>query len=76
MHRDRQRHLIRARTLVLALLASAAVPGLFGPVVIEGRHYIDGGHLDGGHLAAGGHKIDPADVARLDDDAGTDSGSA
>jgi len=32
--------------LVPALLASAAVPGLFGPVVIEGRHYIDGGLVD------------------------------
>lgn len=32
--------------LVRALLASSAVPGLFEAVVIEGRHYLDGGLVE------------------------------
>ncbi|HLF41305.1 MAG TPA: patatin-like phospholipase family protein [Acidimicrobiia bacterium] len=32
--------------LVPALLASSAVPGLFEAVVIEGRHYLDGGLVE------------------------------
>lgn len=37
--------------LVPALLASAAAPGHFGPVVMEGRHDIDGGLVDSIPLA-------------------------
>ena len=36
-------HLVSSGPLRSALLASAAVPGLFPPVVIDGRDYIDGG---------------------------------
>lgn len=32
--------------LLQALLASSAVPGLFPPVAIDGRHYVDGGLVD------------------------------
>ena len=32
--------------LVPALLASSAVPGLFPPVVVDGRHHLDGGLVD------------------------------
>jgi NTE family protein len=32
--------------LVPALLASSAVPGLFEPVEVDGRHYLDGGLVD------------------------------
>uniref|UniRef100_UPI0024585BFD patatin-like phospholipase family protein n=1 Tax=Nocardia carnea TaxID=37328 RepID=UPI0024585BFD len=32
-----------AATLVQALAASTAVPGVFPPIEIAGRHYIDGG---------------------------------
>ncbi|MBY5162018.1 patatin-like phospholipase family protein [Salsipaludibacter albus] len=32
--------------LVPALLASAAVPGLFEPMEVDGRHYLDGGLVD------------------------------
>lgn len=37
--------------LVPALLASSAVPGLFAPVEVGGRHYLDGGLVDSIPLA-------------------------
>jgi len=52
------------------LLASAAVPGLFGPVVIEGRRYIDGGLVDSIPLARaverGGRTIFVLQVGRIE----------
>lgn len=39
-------HWFRSGPLVPALLASAAVPGLFEPVEVDGRHYLDGGLVD------------------------------
>jgi NTE family protein len=38
-----ERHVLRSGRLLPALLASCAIPGLFKPVAIEGRLYIDGG---------------------------------
>ena len=35
-------HVISAGPVVEALLASAAIPGLFPPVTIDGRHLVDG----------------------------------
>jgi NTE family protein len=35
-------HVISAGPIVAALLASAAIPGLFPPVTIDGRHLVDG----------------------------------
>ena len=45
--------LISAGSLVTGVLASAAIPGVFPPVVIGGRHLIDGGvaHHTGVHQA-------------------------
>jgi NTE family protein len=37
------RHVLRSGPLLPALLASCAIPGLFGPVTIDGRPFIDGG---------------------------------
>jgi NTE family protein len=35
-------HVISAGPIVEALLASAAIPGVFPPVTIDGRHLVDG----------------------------------
>lgn len=35
--------LLRSGSLKRAVLASSAVPGVFPPVTIDGRHYVDGG---------------------------------
>jgi NTE family protein len=46
-------------TLDRAVASSCAVPGIFAPVTINGRRYIDGGLLSGTntHLAAGHDKV-------------------
>jgi NTE family protein len=36
-------HVIGQGSVVEALLASAAIPGIFPPVTIDGRHLVDGG---------------------------------
>jgi NTE family protein len=38
-----ERHVLRSGRLLPALLASCAIPGLFEPVEIDGRLYMDGG---------------------------------
>ena len=40
---DASEHWFTSGSLVDALLASSAVPGLLPPVVVEGMHYVDGG---------------------------------
>ncbi|WP_300011627.1 patatin-like phospholipase family protein [Pseudonocardia sp.] len=43
---DASEHWFERGPVVDAVLASAAVPGLLPPAVVEGRHYLDGGLVD------------------------------
>lgn len=56
--------------LLPALLASCAVPGMFEPVVIDGRHYLDGGLVDSipvrRAVAAGARTVYVLQVGRIE----------
>lgn len=56
--------------LLPALLASSAVPGLFEPVEVDGRHYLDGGLVDSipvrRAVAAGARTIHVLQVGRIE----------
>lgn len=58
--------------LVPALLASSAVPALFEPVEVDGRHYLDGGLVDSIPLsravAAGAGRVFVLQVGRIEHD--------
>lgn len=47
-----QRRVFASGSLTQAVMASTAVPGLFPPVTIDGRMYVDGGVTSGGDIAA------------------------
>ena len=63
-------HWFTSGPLVDAVLASAAVPGLLPPVLIDGEHYIDGGVVNsipiGRALALGAGTIFVLQVGRID----------
>ncbi|MGD9934180.1 MAG: patatin-like phospholipase family protein [Dehalococcoidia bacterium] len=47
-----ERRVFASGSLTQAVMASTAVPGLFPPVTIDGRMYVDGGVTSGGDIAA------------------------
>jgi NTE family protein len=67
---DASEHWFDHGPLVQAVLASAAVPGLMPPVVVDGRHYFDGGLVNsvplGRALRLGARRIFVLQVGRVD----------
>lgn len=63
-------HWFRSGPLVDAVLASAAVPGLLPPVLIDGEHYVDGGIVNsipiGRAVALGAGTVFVLQVGRID----------
>lgn len=63
-------HWFRSGPLVDAVMASAAVPGLLPPVLIDGEHYVDGGVVNsipiGRAVALGAGTIFVLQVGRID----------
>jgi NTE family protein len=53
-----------------AVIASAAVPGLLAPAVVDGQHYLDGGIVNsiplGRAVAAGAERVFVLQVGRID----------
>ena len=67
---DAAEHWFDAGPVVDAVLASAAVPGLLPPAVVEGRHYLDGGLVDsiplGRAVELGAERVFVLQVGRID----------
>jgi NTE family protein len=67
---DAAEHWFDRGPVVEAVLASAAVPGLLPPVVVEGRHYLDGGLVNsiplGRAVELGAGRIFVLQVGRID----------
>ncbi|MGH3785122.1 MAG: patatin-like phospholipase family protein [Pseudonocardiaceae bacterium] len=67
---DAAEHWFDRGPVVDAVLASAAVPGLLPPAVVDGRHYLDGGLVNSiplGHaVALGADRIFVLQVGRVD----------
>jgi NTE family protein len=63
-------HWFESGPVVPAVLASAAVPGLLPPVVIDGRHYLDGGLVHsiplGRAVELGAERVFVLQVGRVD----------
>ncbi len=63
-------HVFDSGPLIDAILASAAVPGLFPPAVVDGEHYLDGGIVNSipiDHaVAAGSRTIYVLQVGRIE----------
>ncbi len=63
-------HWFTSGPLVEAVVASAAVPGLFGPAVVDGEHYLDGGIVNsipiGRAVVCGARRIFVLHVGRID----------
>lgn len=63
-------HWFTAGRMVDAVMASAAVPGLLPPAVVEGEHYLDGGIVNsipvGRAVELGGTRIFVLQVGRID----------
>jgi NTE family protein len=67
---DAAEHWFERGPVVDAVLASAAVPGLLPPAVVEGRHYLDGGLVNsiplGRAVELGADRVFVLQVGRID----------
>jgi len=67
---DASEHWFEDGSLVDAVLASAAVPGLLPPALVEGRHYLDGGLVNsiplGRAVELGADRVFVLHVGRVD----------
>lgn len=63
-------HWFTSGRLVDAVMASAAVPGLLGPAVVDGEHYLDGGIVNsiplGRAVACGARRVFVLQVGRIE----------
>lgn len=67
---DAAEHWFEQGSVVDAVLASAAVPGLLPPAVVDGRHYLDGGLVNsiplGRAIQLGADRVFVLQVGRID----------